>query len=128
MWYLSSWRDLRRRSNAGHGLWNKPEITPPSHSNHRPDGTAPRMLMVTDRTFYSYLSERKDDLREELRAIDEAIGDVVESKLMERIDAGDTTAIIFYCRSKLKHRGYVYGEQPEGQQQQTAIPTGRALV
>jgi len=20
-------------------LWNKPEITPPSHSNHRPDGT-----------------------------------------------------------------------------------------
>src|SRR3954469_14966775 len=39
MWYLSSWRNLRRRSNAGHGLWNKPEITPPSHSNHRPDGT-----------------------------------------------------------------------------------------
>src|SRR3954468_13084764 len=39
MWYLSSWRDLRRRSNAGHGLWNKPEITPPSHSNHRPAGT-----------------------------------------------------------------------------------------
>src|SRR3954453_21140363 len=39
MWYLSSWRDLRRRSNAGHGLLNKPEITPPSHSNHRRDGT-----------------------------------------------------------------------------------------
>src|SRR3954453_16594687 len=38
MWYLSSWRDLRRRSNAGHGLGNKPEITPPSHSYHRPDG------------------------------------------------------------------------------------------
>src|SRR4051812_5723568 len=40
MWYLSSWRDLRRRSNAGHGLGNKPEITPPSHSYHRPDGTS----------------------------------------------------------------------------------------
>src|SRR3954463_3380439 len=39
MWYLWSWRDLRRRSNAGHGLLNKPEITPPSHSNHRPHGT-----------------------------------------------------------------------------------------
>src|SRR4051794_22694734 len=39
MWYLSSWRDLRRRSNAGHGLGNKPEITPPSHFYHRPDGT-----------------------------------------------------------------------------------------
>jgi hypothetical protein len=43
MWYLSSWRDLRRRSNAGHGLGNKPEITPPSHSYHRPDGTAERV-------------------------------------------------------------------------------------
>src|SRR3954452_19280453 len=39
MWYLSSWRDLRRRSNASHGLLNKPEITPPSHSNHRRAGT-----------------------------------------------------------------------------------------
>src|SRR3954470_24270051 len=39
MWYLSSWRDLRRRSNAGHGLLNKPEITPPSHSYHRPDAS-----------------------------------------------------------------------------------------
>ena len=27
------------RSNAGHGSSNKPEITPPSHSYHRPDGT-----------------------------------------------------------------------------------------
>src|SRR3954452_10892347 len=39
MWYLWSWRDLRRRSNAGHGLLNKPEITPPSHSNHHRAGT-----------------------------------------------------------------------------------------
>src|SRR3954464_14066226 len=39
MWYLSSWRNLPWRSNAGHGLLNKPEITPPSHSNHRRDGT-----------------------------------------------------------------------------------------
>src|SRR3982751_1604740 len=41
MWYLSSWRDLRRPSNAGHGLLNKPEITPPSHSNHRRDPIHP---------------------------------------------------------------------------------------
>ena len=39
----SSWRDLRRRSNAGHGSSNEPEITPPSHSYHRPDGTPGRM-------------------------------------------------------------------------------------
>src|SRR4051794_24624949 len=41
MWYLLSWHDLRRRSNAGDGLLNKPEITPPSHSNHCPDATSP---------------------------------------------------------------------------------------
>src|SRR3954462_10055188 len=39
MWYLSSWRNLPRRSNAGHGSLNKPEITPPSHSNHSRDST-----------------------------------------------------------------------------------------
>src|SRR3954453_15370078 len=46
MWYLSSWRDLPRRSNAGHGLLNKPEITPPSHSNHRRDGTTHNLYAV----------------------------------------------------------------------------------
>src|SRR5512143_549330 len=37
--YQSSWRDLRR-DNAGPGWLNEPEITPPSNSNHFPDGTA----------------------------------------------------------------------------------------
>ncbi len=37
--YPSSWRNLRRRDNAGPGWLNKPEITPPSNSNHFPDGT-----------------------------------------------------------------------------------------
>ncbi len=31
--YRLSWRDLRRRPNAGFGLLHKPEITPPSNSN-----------------------------------------------------------------------------------------------
>lgn len=33
-------------------------------------------------------------------------GDKVESKLMELVEAGDTSATIFYCKTKLKHRGY----------------------
>src|SRR4051812_21906995 len=44
MWYPSSWRDLHRRSNAGLGLPNKPEITPPANSHHVRDSTAPETL------------------------------------------------------------------------------------
>src|SRR5205823_11952724 len=37
--YCSSWRDLRRRTNAGIACWTKLEITPPSISNHSRYGT-----------------------------------------------------------------------------------------
>jgi hypothetical protein len=36
----------------------------------------------------------------------EEIGDKVEDMLMRKIMEGDTAATIFYCKTKLKHRGY----------------------
>jgi len=36
----------------------------------------------------------------------ERLYDTVESKLYERIEAGDLTAIIFFLKTRCKHRGY----------------------
>ena len=37
----------------------------------------------------------------------EIVYDIVESELLKKIRAGDTPCIIFFCKTKMKHRGYV---------------------
>jgi len=60
---------------------------------------------ISRKTHYEWL---KDDewYREEVDAIQARQGDFVESKLIKQIHSDDTTAIIFYCKTRLKNRGY----------------------
>ena len=75
--------------------------------------TACEKAKINRSTYYEW---RKTDT-EFAEACDEAnefAGDFVESKLYKNIDSGDTSCIIFYCKTKLKNRGYVERQEITG--------------
>jgi len=49
----------------------------------------------------------KFEMREAFTELTESIIDLAESKLIENINDNDNTAIIFYLKTKGKHRGYI---------------------
>lgn len=63
-------------------------------------------LGVTERHVYNLLDkyatakEARDNEREKLK-------DFVESRMLKKIEAGDTAMIIFYAKTQMKDRGYV---------------------
>ncbi|MCD8294751.1 MAG: DNA-packaging protein [Clostridia bacterium] len=61
-------------------------------------------------TFYTW-REQDEEFRRAVEDIMEAQIDFVEGKLLRRISAEETTAIIFYLKTKGKRRGY--GEKQE---------------
>lgn len=61
---------------------------------------------ISRRTYYNWMS-RDEKFKNECEDICESAIDFVESKLLKRINDDDTTAIIFYLKTKGKSRGYV---------------------
>ena len=61
---------------------------------------------IARRTYYNWLS-KDEAFRNACDEINESVIDVVESKLLSKINDEDLTAIIFYLKTKGKHRGYV---------------------
>lgn len=61
---------------------------------------------ISRQTFYDWV-DRDPEFAIKYKEIREYVGDFVESKLLNKITNNDTTAIIFYCKTKLKDRGYV---------------------
>ena len=57
-------------------------------------------------TYYNYYNE-DIEFKTQVDAIQDLAVDFVESQLFKQIKEGNTTATIFYLKSKAKHRGYV---------------------
>jgi anaerobic C4-dicarboxylate transporter len=78
--------------------------------------TACKMVGVDRTTFYKYLNE-DPKFAAQVKDIQEVAIDFAETKLYEQIKDSNTTATIFYLKTKAKHRGYI--ERQEIQQETT---------
>ncbi len=79
-------------------------------------------LKVNPRTFRQWMA----DDAEFRQAVEDAVeiareyrDDRAEQKLFEQVEGGDTTAIIFYCKTRLKGRGYTERAMPQEAKQPT---------
>lgn len=63
-------------------------------------------LNIDRKTFYNK-KNASSKLQELLKAAEESLLDFAESKLMEHINDGDITSLIFFLKCKGKKRGYV---------------------
>lgn len=61
---------------------------------------------IDRKTFYNWLNG-DDDFKNRVDELNEQTIDAVESALMEQIKDGNTTATIFFLKTKGKKRGYV---------------------
>ena len=63
-------------------------------------------LNITRQTFYNRKAKSKK-LQELVDEADESLLDFAESKLIEHINGGDVTSLIFFLKTKGKKRGYI---------------------
>lgn len=67
--------------------------------------TACKSMGISTGTFYNW-KKKSPEFADAVKDVLEEQTDFVESKLRDRIEKGDTTAIIFYLKTKGKDRGY----------------------
>lgn len=68
--------------------------------------TACKSVDISRETHYRWLRE-DDAYKEAVEGIEDIAIDFAESKLHKQIEKGDTTATIFYLKTKGKKRGYI---------------------
>lgn len=74
--------------------------------------TACEAIGIGRSTYYRWYNN-DPEFKERVDEVTETQVDFVESKLMQAINAGDTTATIFYLKTKGKKRGYNEKAQPK---------------
>lgn len=74
---------------------------------------AARAANVGRSTHYKWMEE-DEEYRKAVEELENTTIDYVENKLIERIEEGDTTATIFYLKTKGKKRGYVERQEVTG--------------
>lgn len=74
--------------------------------------SACKIVGVDRTTFYKYLNEDAK-FAQQVKDIQEVAIDFAESKLYEQIKDNNTTATIFYLKTKGKNRGYVEKQEIE---------------
>ena len=68
--------------------------------------SAVQKVGISRQTHYNWL-ESDPEYKEKIEDAYEFEIDFAENALQKKIQAGDTTAIIFYLKTKGKHRGYI---------------------
>lgn len=60
---------------------------------------------ISRMTYYNW--RRQDPAFDEAcNDVEDEQGDFVENALLKKVEEGDTAAVIFYCKTKLRKRGY----------------------
>jgi predicted DNA-binding transcriptional regulator AlpA len=75
--------------------------------------TACKKVKISRTTFYKYLKE-DPTFAKEVKEIEDVALDFAESQLFNQIKEGNTTATIFYLKTKGKRRGYIERQEITG--------------
>lgn len=82
--------------------------------------TAAKSIDITRDTHYKWL-DSDEEYKTAVNSLTDVALDFAESNLHRRIKEGDTTATIFYLKTKGKRRGYVERQELTGQEGQPII-------
>ena len=86
-----------------------------------------KAVSINRTTYYDWM-ERDPAFAEEVEAIRQEQIDTVESALLNKIEDGDTTAVIFYLKTKGKERGYSERTELTGRDGKDLIPDIRIEI